>query len=416
MLDREIIHVDIAAFAVAVEQVVHPELRGRPVVVAPVGPARTFVMALSHEAWQGGVRKGMVLAKAIRYCRDAVVLPPNEPLYERASSAVCRVLQRFSPVLEPAGYGHAYLDLTGTERLLGPPRDAAWRAQNDLRRELRLEASVGVASNKMVSRIASVIMKPAGLHEVTPGGEASFLAPLPVTLLPGIGPKGREQLEELNIRIVRDIAVMEMTHLTLAFGRLGFLLHQRALGIDDTPVYPMRKVPAVQLESALAEDTNDYDVLRNAVLSLCEDAGERLRVEKQRAGFLELHIRYADCRESGGKMKLAAPTQSTAALRSSAERLLEKCLTRRTRVRRLWLRLSGLSRGAVQLDLFGDRMEQRQARLESAIDSLRRRFGPAAVTNCRGGSGLLSPALVARPACPPIVNQSSIINQSSIVN
>jgi len=417
MWGREIIHVDIAAFAVAVEQVIHPELRGRPVVVAPLGPTRTFVMALSREARQAGVRKGMVLAKAIRYCREAVVLPPNEPLYERASSAVCRVLQRFSPVLEPAGYGHAYLDLTGTGRLLGPPRDAAWRAQSDLRRELRLEASVGVASNKMVSRIASVVMQPAGLHEVVPGGEAPFLAPLPVTLLPGIGRQMHEQLEELNIRTVRDIAVMEMTYLTLAFGRLGFLLYQRALGIDNTPVYPMRKAPAVQFESALAEDTNDYGVLRSAVFSLCEEAGERLRAEKQRTGLLELRIRYADCRESGGKTKLAAPTQSTAALRDSAGRLLEKYLTRRTRVRRFWLRLGDLSRGAVQLDLFEDRAEQRRARLEAAIDSLRRRFGPAVVAVCSGGSGLPSAAPVARPACPSIANHQGIVNrQSSIVN
>ncbi len=413
MVDREIIHVDIAAFAVAVEQVVHPELRGRPVVVAPVGPSRTFVLALSWEARQAGLRKGMVLAKAIRYCRDLVVLPPNEPLYERASSAVCRVLQRFSPVLEPAGYGHAYLDLTGTGRLLGPPRDAAWRAQKDLRRELRLEASVGVASNKMVSRIASAVMKPAGLQEVALGGEASFLAPLPVTLLPGVGSKVHEQMEELNIRIVHDIAVMEMTYLALAFGRLGFLLHRRALGIDNTPVYPMRKTPMVQLEGSLAEDTNDYGVLRDSVFALCEDGGEQLRAERQRAGSLELHIRYSDYRDGGGRTKLAIPTQSTAVLRAAGERLLKKCLTRRTRVRRIWLRLGNLSWGAVQLDLFADHTEQRQARLESAVDRLRRRFGPAVLVKPQLSNSVqfASHARPPAPVHPPFVNrQSSIVN------
>jgi DNA polymerase-4 len=373
---REIVHIDITAFAVAVERVVHPELRGRPVVVAPVGPSRAFVMALSREAWQAGVRKGMALAKAVRYCRDAVVLPPNEPLYERASNAVCRLLERFSPVLEPAGLGHAYLDLTGTERLLGAPRDAAWRAQGEIRQELRLEASVGIAANKMVSRIASVVMKPAGLHEVHPGDEAPFLAPLPAALLPGVGPKTQEQLEELNIRTVRDIAAMETTYLTMAFGRLGFLLQQRALGIDDTPVHPARKVPAVELESVLPEDTNDYDRLRDAVFSMCEEAGRRLRDGRQRTGSLELRIRYSDTRDGGGKLKLAAPTQSTAVLGASAARLLEKCLTRRTRVRKLRLSLADLSRGAVQLDLFAEHADARQARLEAAVDALRRRFGP----------------------------------------
>jgi DNA polymerase-4 len=390
-MDREIIHVDIAAFAVAVEQVVRPELRHRPVVVAPVGLSRAFVMALSREAWHSGVRKGMPLGKAIRYCRGVTVLPPNEPLYERASGAICRVLQRFSPTLEPAGYGHAFLDLTGTERLFGPPRDVAWRARNDIRRELRLDTSVGLASNKMVSRIAAVVMKPTGFHEVPSGEEPSFLAPLPVDLLPGVGPKTRQQLEELNIRIVRDIIAVDAVHLALAFGRLGFLLRQRALGIDDTPVYPLRRIPAVELERALSGDSNDFAVLRDSVFLMCESAGERLRSEKQRAGSLELRIRYSDYREGSGKTELVPPAQSTAALTESAERLLEKCLTRRTRVRSLFLRLGDLSRGAVQLELFADRADQRQARLDSAIDVLRRRFGPAALKRRESRSPADSP-------------------------
>ena len=119
-MEREIIHIDIAAFAVAVERVVQPALRERPVVVAPIGASRSVVTALSPEAWQAGIRKGMVLAKAVRRCRDVTVLPPNEPLYARASRAILKILQGFSPMLEPSGYGHAYLDLTGTGRLFGP--------------------------------------------------------------------------------------------------------------------------------------------------------------------------------------------------------------------------------------------------------------------------------------------------------
>ena len=408
-MEREIIHVDVAAFAVAVEQVVHPELRHRPVVVAPVGPARAFVMALSREAWQSGVRKGMVLGKAIRYCRGVTVLPPNEPLYERASSAISRVLQRFSPTLEPAGYGHTFLDLTGTGRLFGPPRDVAWRARNDIRRELRLETSVGLASNKMVSRIASVVMKPTGFHEVLPGDEPSFLAPLPVDLLPGVGPKTHQQLEELNIRIIRDIVAVEAVHLALAFGRLGFLLRQRALGIDDTPVHPALRTPAVELERSLPEDSNDFAVLRDSVLLMCESAGERLRSEKQRAGSLELRIRYSDYREGSGRMALVPPSQSTAVLAESARKLLEKCLTRRTRVRSLRLRLGDLSRGAVQLELFAKQADQRQARLDSAIDALRTRFGPAVLQRCESRS--------AAPAGPqaPRVSQLAACRSSMVI-
>ncbi len=372
---REIIHIDIAAFTVAVEQVVHPELRRRPVVVAPVGPSRSVVMAVSPEAQDAGIRKGMILARALRRCRDVVVLPPNEPLYARASRALCQVLEGFSPVLEPVGYGQAYLDMTGTGRLFGPPRDAAWRAQKEIRQRLRLEAALGVASNKMVSRIAAVVTEPVGLQDVPVGGESAFLAPLPAPLLPGVGPKTQEQLRELNIRLIRELAAIRLEHLVLAFGRLGFLLRQRALGIDDTPVYPPRAVPAVEEEAVLAEDSNDWDRLNAELRGLCERAGERLRRQKQRAGQIEVRVRHSDYREAAGKAKLVPPLQSTAGLSARAGRLLERALARRIRVRSLHLRLTGLSSGPAQLDLFADPAAERRARLESALDTLRRRFG-----------------------------------------
>ena len=377
-MDREIIHIDIASFAVAVERVVNPGLRGRPVVVAPVGPSRSMVTALSAEAWEAGIRKGMVLAKAVRYCRDVVVLPPNEPLYARASRAIFKILEGFSPVLEPSGYGHAYMDVTGTSRLFGLPRDTAWRAQNEIRRQLRLEASLGVASNKMVSRIASTVTQPAGLQDVRHGDEAAFIAPLPVRLLPGVGPAAQQQLADLNIRVIRELAVLDLDSLTLVFGRLGFTLHQRALGFDDTPVYPPLALPSVDEEKGLAEDSNDYGLLRGALFRLCERAGERLRADRQRAGRLELRVRYSDYREEVGRERLAPPLQSTGALQTRAAALFERILTRRTRVRSLHLRLTELTRGPVQLDLFAEP----QPKLESALDLLHRRYGPMII--CRG--------------------------------
>ena len=369
----EIIHVDIAAFAVAVERVVHPELRRRPVVVAPVGPSRAVVTALSPEAREAGIRQGMILARAQRRCRDLVVLPPNEPLYARASRAVCRVLEEFSPVLEPAGHGQAYLDMTGTGRIFGPPRDAAWRAQKEIRQRLRLEAALGVASNKMVSRIAAVVTEPAGLQDVPAGDEPAFLAPLSVNLLPGVEAGTQELFRELNIRIIRELAAMRVEHLLLAFGRFGFVLHQRALGVDNTPVYPPRALPAVEEEAVLAEDSNDWDCVRGVLRGLCGRAGERLRAQKQRAGRMELRVRYSDYREAAGKAQLAPPLQSTAGLTACAEPLLERVLARRTRVRRLQLSLSALSSGPAQLELFADPAVERHARLESALDTLHRR-------------------------------------------
>jgi DNA polymerase IV len=375
-MDREIIYMTVAGFPVAVERVIHPELRGKPVIVAPLGASRSIVTALSAEAWNAGIRKGMVLTKAMRYCRNAIVLPPNEPLYVRASRAIFRVLENFSPVLEPSGYGHAYLDVTGTGRLLGPPRDTAWKAQKEIRRQLHLESSLGIASNKMVSRIASeIIMRPACLQDVPHGNESSFLAPLPVRLLPGIGPQTEGQLKDLNIRIIRDIAAMRLEHLTLAFGRFGFVLHQRALGIDGSPVNPVCAIPALEEEKILPDDSNDYELLRKDLIELCENAGEQLRERKQRAGRVELRIRYADYREEESKFKMVPPVQSSSVLYTHALPVLDLILKRRTRVRSMHLQLTDLSSGSVQLDLFADPKPERQLKLELAVDSLRKRYG-----------------------------------------
>jgi len=349
-------------------------------VVAPLGAARSIVTALSAEAWTAGIRKGMALSKATRYCRNMVVLPPNEPLYLRASRAIFRVLENFSPVLEPSGHGHAYVDITGTCRLLGPPRDAAWKAQKEIRQQLHLDTSLGVASNKMVSRIASEVIRPAGLQDVPHGNESSFLSPLPVRLLPGIGPQTEGQLEDLNIRIIRDIAAMRLEHLSLAFGRLGFLLHQRAQGIDSTPVVPLRAVPALELEQILPEDSNDYELLKEVLRGLCDRAGEQLREKKQRAGKGELRIRYADYQEDGRKLQLTPPLQSSAALYAQVLPVLNLILTRRTRVRSMHLRLTDLTFGMVQLDLFAEPQSDRRAKLESALDILHRRYGKAVVS------------------------------------
>ena len=379
MVDREIIYLTVTEFPVAVEQVVHPELRGRPVVVAPLGTDRSMVTALSAEAWRAGIRKGMMLSKAMRYCRNAVVLPPNEPLYLRASRAIFKILAMYSPMIEPSGHGHVYLDITGTARLWGPPRDAAWRAQKEIRQQLRLEASLGVASNKMVSRIASEVIRPTGLQDVPHGNESTFLSPLPVRFLPGVGHQIEGQLRELNIRIIQDIAAMRMEHLSLAFGRLGFLLHQRAQGIDPTPVVPVRSVPALELEKVLPEDSNDYDLLKRVLSGLCDRAGEQLREKKQRAGRVEVRIRYADCREDGHMLNITPPIQSSAALYSQSVPLLDRILKRRTRVRSMHLKLTELSFGSVQLDLFSDPKPARSLKLELAMDTLRRRYGHAII-------------------------------------
>jgi hypothetical protein len=166
------------------------------------------------------------------------------------------------------------------------------------------------------------------------------------------------------------------------------VLHQRALGIDDTPVYPPRAVPAVEEEAILTEDSNDWDLLQGTLCGLCARAGERLRAQKQRAGRMEVRVRYSDYREAAGKAKLAPPLQSTAGLTARAGRLLEQAMVRRTRVRSMHLSLTGLSGGPAQLDLFADPAVQRRARLESALDQLRGRYGTTAVVAMSHGTAM----------------------------
>jgi DNA polymerase-4 len=381
MMEREIIYMTVTNFPVAVERVIHPDLRAQPVVVAHRNAARSIVTALSSEARAAGIRPGMALSTAIRYCRRTIVLPPNEPLYFRASRAIFRVLAGFSPLLEPSGYGHAYLDVTGTGRLLGPPRDTAWKAQKEIRRQLHLDASLGIASNKMVSRIASEVIQPDGLQDVPHGNEPFFLSPLPVRLLPGVGPQTESQLMDLNLRIIRDVAAMKMEQLTLAFGRLGFTLYQHARGIDRTPVYPMRAVPAVEESSVLPEDSNDIDLLKRVLREVCERASRRLREREKRAGRMELSVRYGDHREARRQLKIAPPVQSSTVLYARALTVFNLVLTRRTRVRSMQLRLTDLSSGSVQMELFADPVPERRAKLDRACDILRKRYGDKAIVN-----------------------------------
>ena len=237
-----IIHINIANFYIAVENVMQPVLRGRPAAVAIETTARSLVYAVSDEARRCGVYRGMPLYKALKQCRDLHVLPPNEALYWRATQAMMDVLGQYTPVLEPLRFGHAYLDMRGTTRLFGPVKDAAAKAQKEIRDRLRLDASAGVAGNKLVSKVASDFLIDRGdyfgLCDVRHGDEAPFLAPLRIGYLPGVRSKIRRELLDLNIKINGQLAAVPTATMQAVFGRFGLLLHQRARGIDNRPVQP----------------------------------------------------------------------------------------------------------------------------------------------------------------------------------
>src|SRR2546422_10146462 len=283
-MDRSVLHVDIAAFPVAVERVIDRGLRGRPVVVAPPGSARAPVLVVSHEAAQEGVRAGMPLPVALRRCPSAMVIHPNEALYRRATGAVLALLGGYSPLVEPTAPGQTFLDLTGTARLFGAAQDAAARIRREIETRLRLRPTVGLATSKLVSRVAARLIRPDGLCDVFPGSEAPFLGALPVGLLPGARGETRERLLDLNVGRVADLLRFSPAQLLVAFGAQGGRLRCQALGIDASPVRPPEAATAVVEEETLAEDSNEEAVLLRALFGLCERAGARLRRLAARAG------------------------------------------------------------------------------------------------------------------------------------
>src|SRR5882672_7813934 len=270
-MDRSILCVDVPAFPVAVERVVDPRLRGRPVLVAPEGSARALVVAASDEAVREGVWPGMPVAQAVRRCPGAVLRPTDERLYRRAAAAVLGLLGGFTPVIEPSAPGRAFLDLTGTGRLFGRAPDAAARIRREVADRLRLRATVGVAVNKLVSRVAARVIRPDGLYGVFPGSEAEFLAPLPVLLLPRAAAATAEvRFDDLGIARVGDLAALSPAEAGLAFGRRADRLRRQALGQDEAPVRPPSLSPGLFEDETLAEPTNAEADLLRVLLGLCE--------------------------------------------------------------------------------------------------------------------------------------------------
>src|SRR5258706_4793256 len=293
-MDRSVLNVDIAAFSISVERVIDSSLRGRPVLLAPPGSARAPVLVVSQEAAREGVRVGMPLPVALRRCPGAMVLHPNEGLYRRATGAVLALLGGYSPLIEPAALGQTFVDLTGTGRLFGAAQDAAARIRREIEARLRLRPTVGVATSKLVSRVAARVIRPDGLCDVFPGSEAPFLAPLPVGLLPAAHGTTRERLLDLNVGRVADLLRFSPLQLGVAFGAHGGRLRCEALGVDASPVRPPEASPAVVEEETLAEDSNEEAALLRALFGLCERSGARLRRLRAPAGRLRVTLRRND--------------------------------------------------------------------------------------------------------------------------
>jgi DNA polymerase-4 len=324
----------------------------------------------------------MPLVKATKRCPGLTVLPPDPGLTEKAFRVLTDVAAQYTPLWEPFRPGHVYLDVTGTERLWGKAKDAASRLRREIKTRLDLAGNVGVAGNKMVSSIASRVMPGEGILDVDHGREASFMAPLKVNLVPGIG-RTRQKilLEEVNILRVRELAALDMGHLQLIFGRQACLIHQRALGIDPTPVYPIPAKPMVSQEVTLPEDENDDRKLLGALYGLVAKCSLRLRKRALFPRAAGLLIRYSDQMETKRRIKLPRLSFWDFDLFGPLEKLFFKACNRRVRVRFLKIWFWDFSPASGQLSLFHDVSPEaeKHALAAQAMDRIKERYGEEAI-------------------------------------
>ena len=372
---RSIFFIDPPSFCTTVEGLVAPALRDRPVAVAPPGADRATLLALSREAREAGLERGTPVRLARKQCPDLIVIPPNPELYARASLALHDILKIYAPVIEPRGYGHAFLDLTGTEQLFGPAADVAERIRRESRSRLGLPLSIGVAGNKLVSQAATTVA-PVLMLEIPRGGEARFLAPHPVRLLPDVPPKVRERLDDYQLDIIGEVAALTERQVTTVLNEAGRTLLARARGIDMRPVLPPEVRQQFQAAHTLATDTNDIGVLHPLLRRLSERIGRRLRERQLVARRLSLRLVYADFTElrKGVPLRLG---NLDVELWDAARQLFTKANVKRIAIRNVTLAVDRLLEADGQLDLWRtpSPIVQRETELQGAIDCIADRWG-----------------------------------------
>ena len=382
-MERHVIHLNVADFAVAVERALDRRLQGRPVIVAPEGVSRATVYDMSEEAYQAGVRKGMALRRAMRLCADVRLLPPHPARYEQAMQTLIRQALPYSPLIEPGeADGHLFVDVTGTGRLFGPPADVAWRLRRRARRELGLKPVWAVAPNKLVAKVATRLVKPDGESIVSAGEEGRFLAPVPLHLVPGIERRDLVRLADFNFRRAGQVAALGPQALEVPFGRRAIDLYEAVRGIDRSPVRSVgQHPPRVVREHAFDEDAQAVSVVEGALYALVENAGRRLRQRCLATRRVAVVLDFSDGRRCARQRTVRPASANDMALFEQARATLDSAWRRRVRIRHLRLVCDRLVFPPVQQDLFPTdaARRERHARLVAALDGIRERFGTEAI-------------------------------------
>ena len=374
---RKTLHVDMDAFFVSVEEVLDPSLKGKPVVVGGDPEGRGVVAAASYAARGYGIHSAMPIAQAKRLCPHAIFLGGSHRRYSEYSAKVFEILKRYSPLVEPMSLDEAFVDLTGCERLHGPVLKSAEKIRNEIREALGLNASIGIASNKLLAKIASAYCKPNGMLWIAPGMEQRFLAPLPIQRVPGSGPKGGAELRRMGIKSVGDLARLPLELLEEAYGKWGVSLYSKARGISDSPVIGDTEDPrTISRETTLETDSADPLFLESTLSYLTEKAAGQLRESKLFARTVMLKLRYSDFKTVTRSKTLEMPTAEDHTLFKTGAGLFRKLFTRRVRVRLIGIAFTSLTAHPHrQEDLFDSKGGQCWNGLYQGIDRIRHKYG-----------------------------------------
>lgn len=371
-----ILHIDMDAFYVSVEERDQPALRGQPVVVGGSPQGRGVVAAANYVARRYGVHSAMPMATARRLCPALVIVSGRHGHYARVSQQIRDVFLRYTPLVEPLSLDEAFLDVAASEKLFGPAQDIGRRIQREIADELQLSASVGVAPSKFVAKVASDIEKPAGFVLVPPQAVQDFLDPLPASRLWGVGKAGQRELARLGLTTIADVRRTPAQQLQRHFGQWGGHIWRLANGMDDREVVPEREAKSISHETTFETDIHDREVLRLWLLELTHQVAARLRRHGRRAATVQLKLRYPDFRTITRAQSLAQPSDITQALWQVAEGLLLRHLPDARGVRLLGVGVSGLHGEApAQQNLFEDAQQVKHGRLDGIADDIRRRFG-----------------------------------------
>ena len=407
---RTIFHVDMDAFFVSVEELYDPALKGKPVVVGGQRDERGVVSAASYAARKFGVHSAMPLRTAAKLCPQAIFVNGHPERYRECSEKVHKVLCAFSPQVEMASIDEAYLDMTGTARLHGPPLKAAHSLHACMKAETLLNCSVGVGSSRLIAKVSSGQAKPNGVLWIVPGEEAKFLAPLDVREIPGVGKVMESHLHALGIKKVADLSKLEEGELEDRFGKWGLALAGKARGEDaggwfDTEVGEDTGAKSISHEHTYNDDTADVSQLEATLMRLCEMVGRRLREANLHTRTVQLKLRYKDFTTITRAHTLPAPTQLDTEIFEQIRALFRKNWKKGIQVRLLGVQTSSFESLPEQISLLENGRQQRWKDALAAADRLRDKFGESSVKLAAGMRGTFHERTHENPAGLPGKNK-----------